>query len=162
MRQDFLLLGAGGHGRVVAKQIQTEKLGSVCFADDNLTSGKLVNGVPVVERLDSAISNNFSGALIITLGCNEKRKTLHSTAIERCVPLGQFRSAGAFHFSDLPYGEGCQVLAGAVVNCGAKIGKSVILNTHCVVEHDACIKILPTSDQAQLLDRVLKLVPVSF
>ena len=37
-------------------------------------------------------------------------------------------------------GAGTQVLAGVVVNIGAKVGRGVILNTNCTVEHDCIIE----------------------
>ena len=134
------ILGASGHGKVVADAAECSGWLEVIFFDDpwpELT----VNGpwnvqgdtTALIDRLDE-----FDG-VVVGIGSN---------AI-RAAKQAQLRNAGANVVSVVhpaarisahsPVGEGSVVFANAVINACAIVGAGVILNTGAVVEHDCMI-----------------------
>ncbi|WP_082729285.1 acetyltransferase [Pseudomonas sp. St29] len=134
------VLGASGHGKVVADTAQCCGWSQVDFYDDSWPSlvhngNWLVLGdsAALYARLQSyqgvivAIGNNFirHTKLMALMGVEAPIVSLiHPTAV-----ISQFSTIGL----------GSVVFAGAVVNAGSKIGLGAILNTCCSVDHDCVL-----------------------
>jgi len=124
--------GAGGHGRVVASQWRRVNKGEIVFADERLAIGSKTDGFPV--RF-SALADVQGHSLIITVGNNGLRRELQQRACELNLRMTSIVIEPERYFGEAP-GLGSVVLAGALVNCGARIGAGVIVNSGAVVEHD--------------------------
>lgn len=135
----LLILGAGGHAKVVAETtIASGLASSVAFLDDRPLPPIL--GWPVFGRLDQAfdpsIQEKFQSALV-AIGHPDTRLRW----------LAQLQAAGyqlplLFHPSawvspSAQIGPGSVVFAQAAVQAQAVIGTGAILNTGCSVDHDA-------------------------
>ncbi|MFC6337432.1 acetyltransferase [Pseudomonas sp. CCM 7891] len=131
------VLGASGHGKVVADTAECCGWDRVEFFDD-AWPGQLRNGAwDVVGDTATLLAraHEFDG-VIVAIGNNSVRKT----------KLDQLKASGAKLISLLhpdatfsryaTIGEGSVVFAGVVVNADANIGEGVILNTGCSVDHD--------------------------
>ena len=122
----LLIIGAGGHGKVVAEA--AEACGySVAFLDDN-------PGIGVVGTFEEAgvISLQYDGT-IISIGDNEKRKVLMeqlSNPISLIHPL-------AYVSPSAEIGVGSIILPGAVIHTNAKIGCGCIISIGALIDHDA-------------------------
>lgn len=136
-RQDqkrLLVLGAGGHGRVVADAALLQGrwisvMASARSLPANLT--ELLIGVTLVE-MDVATSLNV--ALHIAIGNNRARQTeAQVLGLEKLVSVVH-PCASVSSFSQI--GAGCFVAAGAVVATAAKLGVGVIVNHGAVIDHD--------------------------
>lgn len=139
----LVVIGAGGHGRVVVDVLR--KLGrdthAVILDADVTLHGTRLLGVPVQggdELLPVLRDQGFSEFLVAVGGLQAfaLRRKLFSKA-----RLAGLQGAILLHPSCIiaesaQLGEGCQVLAGAVVNACAEIGENCILNTGSIVEHD--------------------------
>lgn len=131
MSEKVIIIGAGGHGRVVADIVEAA-------------------GDTVAGFLDDAAETRFSGAwsilgttadtwkypdcrFVIAVGNNAARKKL----AER-LDLKWYTAVhpSAVVSPSARLGEGTVVMPRAVVNSGARVGRHAILNTACVVEHD--------------------------
>ena len=135
-----IVIGAGGHGKVVADAILKEnKYELIGFADDNKQVGeeiymhhKVVCAVQAME-----IQKHASG-FIIAIGNNkiraEKFDTLKSM-IQPATVIHPFSSIAA----DLSIGEGTAILAGVVINPGVKIGVNCIVNSNALIDHDCVL-----------------------
>jgi sugar O-acyltransferase (sialic acid O-acetyltransferase NeuD family) len=132
---DICLFGAGGHGRVVAAQLQSLHNQNVCFADSGGSVGTSIGDIPV--RF-SSLSEIRDIALIVTIGDNETRAKLQKSAKAHGCKLACFIADPDKYFAEPP-GEGSMVLAGAIVTKDARIGKGVIVNSGAIVEHDSVI-----------------------
>ena len=78
---------------------------------------------------------------IVAIGDNATRKKV----VEQRMRAGLWTNGSAIHPSAqiadfVPIGIGTVIMAGVIVQTGAKIGKHVILNTGCVVDHDCVIE----------------------
>lgn len=136
-----LIIGAGGHGQVVADILlsrQESGLGEVelvGFLDDNPTLHQTAwLGVPVLGSVSLASALAHEG-VVVAVGDNRIRQQLSHrlqaggeqlvTAIHPRAVIGRAVSIGA----------GTMICAGVVVNTGSALGQGVILNTGCTVDH---------------------------
>lgn len=140
MSQRILIVGAGGHGQVVADiLLEAHRRGAealpVGFLDDDRSLWRqTVLGLPVLGPVAdlSAVPHD---AVIVAIGDNAVRWRV------LCALRGSgVRLANAFHPSaviaqDVQLGVGVAVCAAVIVNTGTVIGNGVILNTACTVDH---------------------------
>lgn len=135
MGGELCILGAGGHGRVVADCAEALGWRSVRFFDDHQT-GLAAGRWPVAGRVDDLVACAAGTELIIAIGRNDVRLDLHRrfaglgsslvTLIHPRATVSRYAHVGA----------GSVVLAGAVVNIGAEIGEACIVNTASSIDHD--------------------------
>ncbi|GGF98513.1 acetyltransferase [Paenibacillus abyssi] len=139
----LLIVGAGGHGRVVRDLLQTTKSYWLALvADDKLSHTELRDGVyygPVALMRDLIANETDAAAAVIGIGDNRIRREM-SIRLE----LPDKRYAALIHpeasvAKDAVIGHGAVVMAGAIVNTGAVIGPHAIVNSGAVVEHDCTV-----------------------
>ncbi|MGH8177792.1 MAG: acetyltransferase [Steroidobacter sp.] len=133
----LLIVGAGGHGRVVADAALTMSLWrSVCFVDD-AAAPLSVLGFPVVGR-SADLERLASSYKAVVIGIGEASARLK--LLERCAALGYelpvvvHASASISRFASI--GRGSVVFAQAAVNVGTALGQGCIVNTGATVDHD--------------------------
>lgn len=132
MHKSVILIGGGGHARVVMDIVQACGDRVLGVLDDGLAVGTMVQGAPVLGT--TADAKQFETALfVIAVGSNEVRKKLAArldvawyTAIHPSAIVSEKASVG----------EGSVVMPRAVINAGACVGRHCIINTAAVVEHD--------------------------
>ncbi len=140
---DIVILGAGGHGRVVLDIIlQAKEHKPVGFLDNNnQLHGRRIDGLPVLgglEKLDGLRQRGIQG-ICIAIGDNGTRRAI-SNALEHT----EFQLISAIHpsaqiASSAMVGRGVVVAAGALVAAHCQIGDLVILNTGCIIDHESMI-----------------------
>ncbi|ABI47668.1 acetyltransferase [Synechococcus sp. CC9311] len=131
-KHNLCLFGAGGHGRVLAAQIERFLHASVVFCDRSLY-GQSVAGIHVLYKEAADID---SERICISIGDNSLREELHNLLLPKISPPIIINSDYNFAAS---IGAGSQILAGSVINTMSVIGSSVIVNTNAVVEHDCTV-----------------------
>ena len=140
----LLLLGAGGHARVVSETARaTGRFSRIALLDDRCNGpGQLPDqlGWPVIgpfaAALDRQVRQQFSAALV----------AIGSAAV-RLQWLARLAAAGyelpvvvhptAWVSPSAQIGIGSVVFAQAAIQAQAVIGSGAILNTGCSVDHDA-------------------------
>lgn len=134
MTQPLVVIGAGGHGKVVADILLASGLTVDGFLDDGRPVGESVLGLPVLGPLDWLREHPASVALGV--GHNDARARVAEQARQYGAELvtAVHPRAVVSPFSVLD--EGVVVMALAVVQPHASVGRGAILNTACVVEHD--------------------------
>ncbi|MBK8269880.1 MAG: NeuD/PglB/VioB family sugar acetyltransferase [Planctomycetes bacterium] len=140
---ETIILGAGGHGRVVLDILLAgDQYKPVAFIDNNPSlHGRRVDGLPVlgdVSQLLDLRKRNIRKA-IVAIGDNGARRGA-GVVLERAG----FDVISAIHPSarlagSASIGKGAVVAAGALVCAHAQIGDYVILNTGCIVDHESMI-----------------------
>ncbi len=139
-----VILGAGGHGQVVAdifraQQKAGKRLEIVGFLDDRPELlgeglvGALVVGTP------SSLASFPHDAAIVAIGHNTVREAMASVLMDAGEPLAVAQHPAAIVGQDAVVAAGSMLCAGAIVNTGAFIGRGVILNTGCTVDHHTII-----------------------
>jgi len=143
-RPRVLILGAGGHGRVVLDiLLQAERYEVVGFLDSNPDiHGRRVDGFPVlggVRELPRLRDSLGIGGAIIAIGDNGARRGLARQVEQTGVQLINAVHPTATLARSATLGRNVVVAAGVVVCANCQIGDSVILNTGCIIDHQTMI-----------------------
>jgi len=140
--QPVWIIGAGGHAKVVIDTLRTLGTFDVLgvLDDDPLRLGTEVLRVPVRGETSHESIDRFGiEEAIIAIGCNRARAVVAGRL------AGRVSWATAIHPTahlapGVRIGEGTVVFAGAIVQPGSVIGRHVIINTACSVDHDGSIE----------------------
>ena len=128
------IIGAGGHGKVVADIARKNGYGEIVFLDDD-EGIRECGGYPVIGN--SSKVEQIDADVIVGVGNADVRKRIQeSVPSEKLVTLIHPNAVVA---EDAVIGIGTVVMAGAVINPGAKIGKGCIINTCSSVDHDCTV-----------------------
>lgn len=128
----LVIIGAGGHGKVIADIAMKNDYTNIVFIDDYNTGEcmgfPILGGTAQLKNL-----NNENTDFIIAIGSNTIRRKIveenHLNWVKLIHPSAQI-SFGA------EIGNGTVVMAGAIINAGAVIGNHCIINSGSVIEHD--------------------------
>ena len=132
----LVIIGAGGHGRVIADNALKNGYNEICFVDDSATGDCI--GFPIVGVIgDVEKLNDGKTDFIIGIGNNATRKIIAEKFDVNWVSLVHPSAQLAFNAR---IGKGTVVMANAVVNVCASVGDHCIINTGAVVEHDNIIE----------------------
>lgn len=134
MSKSVVIIGASGHGKVIADIIVNsgdKVLGFLDDADD--VQGKKIIGFSVLGKI-ADYDNYRDCEFVIAIGNPYIREKISNelpvkwyTAIHPTAVISSL---------DVEIGEGTVIMANAVVNPSARIGKHCIINTGAIVEHD--------------------------
>ncbi|MBF8795129.1 acetyltransferase [Pseudomonas monteilii] len=131
------ILGASGHGKVVADTAETCGWTEIMFFDDTWPS-RTSNGVWDVVGTSQdllAKAQEFDGVLV-AIGNNTIRQSKLAALVQTGAALATLIHPAAYVSRHATIGAGSVVFAGAVLNTGATVGLGGILNTGCSVDHD--------------------------
>lgn len=146
MKEKIVLIGAGGHARVVVDAIILEnKYDIMGIVDTRLEKGAKVSDFIVLGG-DSELEGIFKSGIkkaFIGIGsigdCSvRKRIYLHVKKIGFELPV--IIHPTAVVASDVVIKEGTFVAASATINTGSNLGCNVIVNTASSVDHDCTIE----------------------
>lgn len=130
----LLIIGGGGHGRVVADLAELNGYADIAFLDD---AAEWKNDrFPRLGKSSDAFGHITDSDFIVAIG---------NAAVRRKFQL-QIEAAGgnvvtlihpkAVVARGVEIGRGSVVMAGGIINPGAKLGNGVIINTAGTVDHD--------------------------
>jgi len=128
------LLGASGHGKVIAEILERSGAAIQGVFDDN----PAVEGLLGYPALGAFEPGKFGqGAyMIVSIGNNETRQKV---VRQLNVPFAKAIHPAANISKRSSIGEGSVVMAGVSVNSNVTVGEHVILNTNCSVDHDCAL-----------------------
>lgn len=131
------LLGASGHGKVVADLAQLLDWQRVEFFDDAWPSLSFNGHWPVVGDTSVLLAQmgHYDGVLI-TIGDCVNRWQKHQVLRGAGAQLVSLVHPKASLSNFAALGVGCVLMAGAVVNVDAILGEACIINTGATVDHD--------------------------
>ena len=136
------ILGASGHGKVIADSAEASGFRDIVFFDD-AWPGIAMNGPwEVVGTTQDLLLNLASYAsVVVAIGNNAIRHTKLKALLSADAPVVSIVHPSAIVSPHSSLGVGSVVFAGAVVNAGADIGAGAIINTNAVIEHDCVLGI---------------------
>ena len=137
----LLIIGAGGHGRVVADAaLACQKYERIAFLDDRFAELSSVIYMPVLGSISSAAAQRsaFSEA-IVAIGDNRLRLQLLLMLEGDGFSIATIIHPTAYIGREAEIASGTVIFAHSVVNTGAVIGRGSIVNTGATVDHDARI-----------------------
>lgn len=140
-----IIIGAGGHARVVADALLCAGQRVLGFVDrDAALHGSRLLGLPVLGGDEVLAQHDARGLQLANgIGGIEAGPSTRQQVQARLQTAGwrfvAVRHPRAVVSASAVLGEGCQLLACSVVQPGARIGQGSIVNTAAVVEHDCRI-----------------------
>lgn len=144
----FLVIGAGGHGRVVADLVRALGHSVAGFVDDDpakIDSAVDSTGSRVTMTLSALLQHvQTNGELpaaadhvALAIGDNARRLELFTQLRQHCAPALIHPSAVVSPTARV--GDGSVVFALSAINPEARVGCAVIINTGAIVEHDCTV-----------------------
>ncbi len=130
----LIIIGASGHGKVVADIAKKCGYTDIVFLDNNMTISSCA-GYAVLGP--DTMTAELDGDVFIAVGNAEVRKRLMERNVDRNFPV--LIHPDAVLADDIVIGAGSVVMAGTVINPGAWIGKGAIINTSSSVDHNCII-----------------------
>ena len=134
MKNCIVIIGAGGHGRVVADAARLNGYENILYLDDAEKctvelAGKTSDYVKYIDECD----------FFVAIGNSVIREKITNTLISNGANVVSLIHPSAIIGSNVTIGIGTFVAPGAVINTGSTIGKGVIINTGSSVDHDCVI-----------------------
>ena len=134
---NLVIVGASGHGKVIADIAEKVGYTDIVFLDDNPIV-KSCGNYPVVGECKSALSYK-NADFIVAIGNTKIRRKIQMELIGMGLHIVSLIHPSAVIASNVKIGVGTVVMAGAVINPYAEIGEGCIINTCASVDHDCCI-----------------------
>jgi sugar O-acyltransferase (sialic acid O-acetyltransferase NeuD family) len=134
------ILGASGHGKVVADIAELFGWDEIVFFDDAWPRIKKNSVWLVAGNTDKLLNSldDFDG-VVVAIGNNIVRLDKLNLLKKNKVPLPSIVHPQAVISRYAKIADGCVVCAGVVVNADSRIGFGSILNTACTIDHDCSI-----------------------
>lgn len=131
---NLVIVGASGHGKVIADI--AEKLGytDIVFLDDNNAVKNCGKYSVVGASCDAMRYSSFD--FIVGIGNAEIRKRIQEELIGKGVHIVTLIHPKTVIAPDVSLGIGTVVMAGAIINPGSTIGNGCIINTGATIDHD--------------------------
>ena len=140
MNDSLIIIGASGHGKVVADiAMKMNRWERIVFLDDDISIKKLI-GLDVVGTTIEAIKYKDKADFFVAIGNNEIRKKVQEIFIAQGLNIVTLVHPNAVIGTDVEIGIGTVIMAGVVINSSTRIGNGCIINTGSSVDHDNEIK----------------------
>lgn len=145
MNRSVLLIGGGGHARVVLDGLLA--MGRFCLGVTAIEAPNLPDLLYIGD--DEEALRRFPNGVEAALGLGgTPRRGASGTALRRKV-YDQYVAAG-FHFPpvvgrgvvmapDVVLEDGAQVIAGAILQPNVRVGRNAMINTGACVDHDTIV-----------------------
>lgn len=141
MKPKILIIGAGGHGKVVCDTILTQGEYDIAgFADSTIPVGEIViDTYKVISTQDTihTIKNSFD-FFIVAIGNNKIRQKIYNEMSQIIKPAIVIHNSAVIG-SNVIIGKGAVILANSVINSSSRVGKNTIVNAGVIVDHDCKI-----------------------
>ena len=144
MSLPVLVLGAGGHAKVLIDALLAScaVIAGIVDPDPRLAGTDLL-GVPVLGGDDLVGEFPPSEVLLVnglgSVGAPVGRRRLFERFKEMGYSFASVVHPSAVVAADVELGEGAQIMAGAVIQPGSRIGCNAIINTRASVDHDCLV-----------------------
>ena len=144
-KESIILIGGGGHGKVVIDAIKKDNQFAIHgIVDTIIPKGESVLGINVLgnyDVLDEVLKQGINNAFVSfgSIGDCSARVEACSKLKELGFSLPSIVHPSAIIGSGVTFEEGAFVAAGVVINPDSKIGKNAIINTSASVDHDCVI-----------------------
>jgi sugar O-acyltransferase (sialic acid O-acetyltransferase NeuD family) len=140
MKNPYVIVGAGGHAKVVLDAARAGGAEVVAVFDDNPALwGELLLGIVVRGAFDDLIEDRALKAecqILVAIGDNTVRQGLQLKLENAGWCIGTVIHPSANVSPSVQFEPGCIVMAGVTVNADSWVGKGAIINTGANVDHE--------------------------
>lgn len=131
--KQLVIIGASGHGKVVADIARKTGYNAISFLDDNEAIMEC-GGYAVVGKSSQYVDVDCD--VIVAIGNPIVRERIQKDVESAGKNIPALVHPNASIAENVEIGRGTVVVAGAVINPGARIGRGCIINTGASVDHD--------------------------
>ena len=132
----LIILGAGGHGRVVADIAeQIGKYDEVVFLDDNSNDDIVIGKCSDYINFKSQDTEMYPA-----FGNNQGRDEWENKIEEAGIKLAKIVHPLAYVSPKADIADGCVVMPYAIVNTSTVVKKACIINIGAIVDHDCILE----------------------
>jgi len=137
MNKKIVIIGASGHGKVIADIAKKTGYTDIVFLDDN-TAIKECGGYTVAGTSKDVDKYNDS-EFIVAIGNAKIRQKIQTELLEKRLRIATLIHPNAVIAERVTIGVGTVIMAGAVINPDTTIGEGCIINTCASVDHDCVL-----------------------
>ncbi|WP_391088892.1 NeuD/PglB/VioB family sugar acetyltransferase [Vibrio sp. NH-UV-68] len=135
------ILGASGHGKVIAEIAELNGYNDICFFDDRWPKLSHVEHWQVIGTTGQLLEScSYFDAVIVAIGHNQTRIEKQTLLSQKGAHFPTFIHPTATVSQYSQVGEGTVVMAGAVINPFSTIGPNCIINTSATIDHDCVLE----------------------
>lgn len=136
MKDGLLIIGASGHGKVVADiALKMNKWNHIAFLDNDESIISPM-GIEVIGRAIDVSKYINDYEIFVGIGNNVARKNIQDSLEADGAKIPVLIHPMAAIGEQVEIGKGTVAMAGAVINCCTRIGKGCIINTGATIDHD--------------------------
>lgn len=144
MNKPVLVIGGGGHAKVLIDCLLLHQINILGILESDISKvGRKILGVPIIGSDNTIFEYKLSEILLVNAIGSTKSLRLRSNVFTKFKNLGYFFASvihpSAVVAADVVLEEGVQIMAGAIVQPGCRIGADSIINTQASVDHDCYI-----------------------
>jgi sugar O-acyltransferase (sialic acid O-acetyltransferase NeuD family) len=132
---NLIIIGAGGHAKVVVDIANALGYNILGFLDDNTAINEFAN-LKQLGKIEDCTKYIDKAKFVIAIGNNAVRKRI---AEEYNLKFATLIHPSAVVSPNATIGEGSVVMPLCVINSNTQIGEHCIINTAAIVEHDNTI-----------------------
>lgn len=138
MDKKLIIIGAGGHGKVIADIAKLNGYQEIFFLDDDPT--KKENGKYIVVGTTDKIAKYIdSYDFFVAIGNNQIRKKISLKLKQKKIKQPVLIHPSAIIDESVVVEQGTVIMANVVVNADTKIKEGCIINTASSIDHDCLI-----------------------
>ena len=133
MFKSLLIIGAGGHGRVVKEVAEALGYDKIAFLDDNSAEaiGKIADSKSFVQEYQAAF---------VGIGNNKFRNELLQRLEQEGFKIPALLHPTAYISKTAVIGKGTVVEPKAIVNANSRVGVGCIISVGAIVDHDVVLE----------------------
>lgn len=135
----LVIVGAGGHGKVVADAAFCAGWHNIIFFDDAWPRITQLGRWKVIGTYNHLLNSKEYKTVVIAIGHNKTRLEKAHQLSKAGFLLTSIIHPAAVVSRDAKIGLGNVIFAGAVINPDAIIGNYCIINTNATIEHDCVL-----------------------
>lgn len=136
MKNKLLILGAGGHGKVVADiALKMNKWNNIYFLDDDESISEAIS-IKRIGKLEDSYKMIKEFDVFVAIGNNPTRMKIQSRLEDLGANIPILIHPAAVIGTDVKVDIGTVIMAGVIINCCTTIGKGCIINTNSNIDHD--------------------------
>jgi sugar O-acyltransferase (sialic acid O-acetyltransferase NeuD family) len=146
MTIDVLVLGAGGHAKVVLDSLRTNKdIRVLGLIDINpAAKGSFILKTPILGSEEILFEKYSPLTIQLVNGVGSTDLTTHREKLFNKFKLAGYQFLNVIHSKayigdEVSLGEGVQLMSGTTIQPGCFIGDNVVINTNASVDHDSRI-----------------------
>lgn len=140
MNKQLLIIGASGHGKVLADiALKMNQWETIVFLDDDDTKTSCL-GFGVIGKSAEFPKYLSNSDFVVAIGNNKIREKIQNELTNGEASIATLIHPNAVIATDVSIGVGTVIMAGVVINSSTLIGNGCIINTSSSLDHDNIIE----------------------